>query len=103
IHNLKTAKAVTAPSKWIADVIRRDMHLNPHIVGWGVDTDEWQPGDNLGYVLWNKARVDAVSHPAPMQALAARANVPFISTFGEETENVKIIGRQTYEQMKRYV
>lgn len=105
IHNLRTAKAITAPSEWIADVIRRDMHISPHIVGWGVDTDEWTPvKDPHVYVLWNKARVDAVSDPTPMLQLAAKAhNALFLTTFGDGTPNVKTIGRQPYEVMKQHV
>lgn len=105
IHNLRTAKEITAPSHWIADVIRRDMHINPHVIGWGVDTDEWTPGDDKHvYVIWNKARVDDVSDPAPMLDLAARApNTLFLTTFGQGTPNVKTIGRQPYEIMKSYV
>lgn len=105
IHNLKTAKHIIAPSNWIADVIRRDMHIDPHIISWGVDVDEWLPGDNPHvYALWNKARVDKVSDPAPMLELAARAsNVPFLTTFGEGGANVKTIGRQPYEVMKNHI
>ena len=105
IANLRSAKIVTAPSEWIADVLRRDMHLSPEIVGWGVDVDEWQPVSDPGlYVLWNKARVDAVSDPAPMLQLAAQVpNMPFLTTFGEGGQNVKTIGRQPYEVMKNYV
>lgn len=105
INNLRTAKEITAPSNWIADVIRRDMHINPHIIGWGVDTEEWQPGDDKHvYVLWNKARVDNVSDPTPMLELAARAHdTLFLTTFGTGTPNVKTIGRQPYEMMKSYV
>lgn len=59
IHNLRTAKQIIAPSNWIADVIRRDMHIEPNVISWGVDTEEWKPGDNPHiYALWNKARVD---------------------------------------------
>jgi glycosyltransferase involved in cell wall biosynthesis len=105
IRNLKTAKAITAPSNWIADVIRRDMHISPHIIPWGVDTREWTPGEQPHvYALWNKARVDFVSDPTPMLQLAERAHtVPFLTTFGQGTPNVKTIGRQPYETMKGYV
>lgn len=105
IRNLRSAKIVTAPSEWIADVLRRDMHLSPEIVGWGVDVDEWEPVANPGlYCLWNKARVDAVSDPTPMLQLAKLVpNMPFLTTFGEGGENVKTIGRQPYEVMKNYV
>ncbi|MBA3867779.1 MAG: glycosyltransferase [Anaerolineae bacterium] len=105
IRNLKTAKAITAPSEWIADVLRRDMHVNPHVIGWGVDTQEWTPSPNpQGYVLWNKARVDHVSDPSPMIQLAGRMpKTLFLSTFGEGTPNIKTVGRQPYEVMKSYV
>lgn len=105
IQNLRTAKAVTAPSEWIADVLRRDMHLSPDVVGWGVNTDEWTPVENPHvYVIWNKARVDAISTPQPMLELAARAhNTLFLTTFGDGTPNVKTIGRQPYEVMKQHV
>lgn len=105
IRNLKTARIITAPSEWIADVIRRDMHVNPRVIGWGVDTDEWQPSASYqNYVIWNKARVDDVANPQVMLELAARAHdVLFLTTFGDGTPNVKTIGRQLYPVMKEYV
>ncbi|HSS98885.1 MAG TPA: methyltransferase domain-containing protein, partial [Terriglobales bacterium] len=81
IRNLRSAKIVTAPSEWIADVLRRDMHLSPEIVGWGVDVDEWTPVTDPGlYVLWNKARTDAVSDPAPSPPASAGRNRPGADT-----------------------
>lgn len=106
IRNLKTAYIITAPSQWIADVIRRDMHVEPRIIGWGVDVEEWTPTQphKPPYVIWNKARVDNVSNPQPMLDLAARAHdVLFMTTFGEGTANVMTIGRQPYEVMKQHV
>lgn len=105
IRNLRTAKAITAPSDWIAQVLRRDMHVNPHIIGWGVDTEEWTPGDKSHiYALWNKARVDWVCDPTPMVQLAAKSpHALFLTTFGTGTPNIKAIGRQPYEVMKQYV
>lgn len=105
IRNLKTAYSITAPSEWIADVLRRDMHVNPHIIGWGVDTDEWTPGDQPHvYALWNKARVDWVCDPTPMVQLAGKMpQALFLTTFGTGTPNIKTIGRQPYEVMKQYV
>jgi hypothetical protein len=105
IRNLKTAKAITAPSDWIADVLRRDMHVNPQIIPWGVDIDEFTPVPNpQGYVLWNKARVDHVCNPASMIELAGRMpQTLFMTTFGEGTPNIKVVGRQPYEVMKTYV
>lgn len=105
IENLRSAKQITVPSEWVADILRRDMHANPHVVGWGIEFDEWTPGDDLGYVLWNKTRDDGVCNPQPLLDLAAK--VPqqrFMATFGKDpTPNVKVIGRQKYETMRGMV
>src|SRR4030042_904635 len=37
IENLIHARAITVPSQWVADILRRDMHLDPHVVGWAID------------------------------------------------------------------
>ena len=105
IKNLKSAYVVTAPSQWIADVLRRDMHIEPHVIGWGVDTNEWTPPSEHGeYILWNKARTDNVSDPQIMLELAARAHDKlFLTTFGNGTPNIRTIGRQPYEVMKQHV
>lgn len=106
IRNLKSARIITAPSEWIADVIRRDMHVNPRVIGWGVDVEEWKPLEphTPPYVIWNKARTDNVSDPALMLKLAARAHdILFLTTFGNGTPNVMTIGRQPYEIMKQHV
>ena len=105
ISNLKSARIITAPSNWIADVLRRDLHVNPRIIPWGVDCEEWQPvKEHQDYVIWNKARVDNITNPQPMLELAARAHdVLFLTTFGEGTPNVKTVGRQPYAIMKEMV
>lgn len=105
IKNLKSARIVIAPSEWISMVIKRDMHIDPRIIPWGVDTDEWQPVKEHGnYVIWNKARVDNITNPQPMLELAARANdVLFLTTFGQGTPNVRTVGRQIYPVMKEMV
>lgn len=104
INNIRTAKAVTVPSEWVGDILRRDMHLNPRVIGWAIDPEEWQPGNNQGYVLWNKTRVDSVCDPKPMLELAQKAHdTLFLTTFGSGTPNVRAIGRQTYEVMRGHI
>lgn len=103
VSNLIGARAITVPSEWVADILRRDMHVSPHVVGWAIDADEWQPAEaHQGYVLWNKTRPDGVCNPEPMVKLAALANDQlFLSTFGEGvTPNVRVVGRQTRDMMK---
>ncbi len=96
------AQAVTAPSRWVAHAISRGMLVKPTVIYHGVDADAWQPTElALDYVLWNKARIDPVSDPADMQAVAALLpNIRFLSTYGQPTTNVLPIGVGTYEQIK---
>lgn len=99
------AKAVIAPSEWIADVLRRDLRIQPRVVGWGVNPEEWRHNEQPeGYVLWNKNRPDDVCTTEWVERLAeALPEVQFISTFGRERPNLKIIGRVDHSTMKAYI
>lgn len=104
IENLTRAKRITVPSQWVADILRRDMHVNPDVVGWAVDFPEWQDAADQGYVLWNKTRSEGICTPKPMQELARlRPNQQFVSTFGDTSGNVRVIGRQPFDKMKGFV
>lgn len=104
LRNIRQARQVTVPSEWVADILRRDMHINPHVIGWAIDHEDWEPGDNQGYVLWNKTRADGVCDPTPLLELAKRfPQQQFVTTFGEGGDNVRTIGRQIYAQMRNIV
>ena len=104
IDRLLEADAVTAPSKWVANAIRRGSLLDPEVVYHGVDTDHWTPGDSLGYVLWNKARADSVSDPKAVGVLAGMLpSVPFVSTFGPQHDNIQLTGAMPVQQMHQIV
>jgi glycosyltransferase involved in cell wall biosynthesis len=105
IESLVRANAITAPSQWVAHAITRGMLAQPTVVYHGVDADAWAHAETpLGYVLWNKARVDPVSDPAAMQRVAALLpDVPFVSTFGQDAPNVHLTGALPYEQMRPIV
>lgn len=102
VNSFMTARAVTAPSEWVADLLRRDCHIAPTVIPWAIDFDEWQPGENMGYVLWNKTRADPVCDPTPIVELARRVpGIRFLSTFGNNpTPNLRITGRQKFDVMK---
>jgi hypothetical protein len=101
IRNLREAKRITVPSSWVADLLRRDMHIDPDIVGWGIEPDEWSSGTNEGYVLWNKTRTDGVCSPQPLIDLAAKApQTLFLTTFGAGTPNIRTVGRQYFPVMQ---
>lgn len=106
VNNLIHAKAITVPSQWVADILRRDMHVDPDVIGWAIEPDEWSPPEQPGdYVLWAKTRTDGVCSPATMLKLAA--SMPqqrFLATFGDNpTPNVHVVGRQRFEVMQNYV
>lgn len=105
ITAVRRADHVTAPSEWVANVFRRGMWIDPTVLYHAVEPSEWEPQDQHGdYVLWNKTRVDPVCDSTPMNQVAARLpNIPFVSTYGMETENVKVIGTQPYEVGAEFV
>ncbi len=101
VENLIHARAITVPSQWVADILRRDLHVDPHVVGWAIDPDEWEPGDDQGFILWNKTRTDGVCTPQALIELAARApEHKFLTTFGSGSPNIRAIGRQTFDKMQ---
>lgn len=101
IANLRQAYAVTAPSEWVADILRRDMHLTPYVIGWAIEPAQWEIGQSQGYALWNKTRTDGVCDPAPLNWLAQQfPDTPFVTTFGDNLPNVTVTGRVPFDQMR---
>lgn len=104
VESMACAVAHTAPSEWVARALRRGMFVYPEVIYHGVDAEDWTPGGNGGYVLWNKARTDAVSNPVDMQSVAALLpSVRFVSTFGNATGNVKVTGQMPVGEMRNLV
>lgn len=107
IDSLRHAYAVTVPSEWVADALRRDMHLDPLVVPHGIDWQDWQHDyPNDGYVLWNKNRHADVCDPTPLIELVQRyPKVQFMSTLtvSNPPGNLTGIGIIAHEKMKRVV
>jgi glycosyltransferase involved in cell wall biosynthesis len=94
IDSLRRARAITVPSEWVAMPFRRDMRVNPAVIGHGLELAQWAPGENGGYVLWNKNRGGDVCDPTPAWALAERG-VRVVSTFapdGKRSNNLRVTG-----------
>lgn len=107
INALRHAKQITVPSEWVAESIRRDMRVNPHVIGHGIDYKLWhgKPGTS---VLWNKNRSQDVCDPLPVIALSTmRPTVSFISTFAKDgfqtPSNVNVIGLKPHAEMKSII
>ncbi|MDZ4247404.1 MAG: glycosyltransferase, partial [Dehalococcoidia bacterium] len=96
---MKRADHVTTPSEWVAYALKRGMLLRPTVLHHGIDPELWEPGTNKEYVLWNKARVDAISDPRPVNVLARMMpKIKFMSTFGQAASNVSLTGKKTFEE-----
>ena len=100
LWSAKIADAITVPSEWVGNVIRRHLGRVPVVIPHGVYLDEWTPPAQHGdYVWWDKGRTDAICDPGPMNAAAALLpDLRFVSTFGTVAPNVTITGKLTYEK-----
>lgn len=102
---LVKADAITVPSLWVRRAITRGILRRPTVIYHGVDYDDWKHRKQTqGYVLWNKGREDLISNPDDMQELAKlMPDVDFVSTFGEVSSNISIIGRVPAPKMKNVI
>lgn len=106
IATARRARALTVPSEWVAEPFRRDMRVRPRVIGHGIDLAEWAPGEDRGYVLWNKNRRSDVCSPLPAWELARRG-VRVWATFEPENkarpETLKVIGEQPADAMRETI
>lgn len=101
LESIRRADAVTAPSEWVAQNLRRHTARQVTVLPLGVILEDWELGENGGYVLWNKTRPDPVCDPAPLNALAAiLPETKFVTTFGDPAPNVTITGRLPFAEAR---
>lgn len=104
----RSARAITVPSQWVAETFRRDMRIQPEVIGHGVDatlvgTHNVLPDDpKTAYILWNKNRVDGVCDVTPALELAKRG-LPVVSTFGDPKMMQEITGVLPHSEMTELV
>lgn len=105
VETMRTAAAVTAPSKWVAYALARGMMIKAPVVYHGVDVAAWALSEKrTPYVLWNKTRPDPVCDPAIIDELVHMLpDVLFVSTFGQASPNLKVTGRLPYEEAKEHI
>jgi len=105
VEDLRWARAISVPSDWVAEILRRDMHLRPMVIGHGLDLSEWPEPESFkreAIVLWDKNRKGDVCDVAPVVELARlRPEVRFISTFGDPLPNLQVTGLIPFEELKR--
>jgi glycosyltransferase involved in cell wall biosynthesis len=101
VQGIKRAKIITSPSDWVSNSVMRGTLRTSHTLYHGVEVDEWVPVDKKPFALWAKNRVDSICSPKDMNKLAELIpGYQFISTFGNEADNVLIIGPQKLAAMK---
>jgi len=107
VESMRHAVAHTVPSKWVGDAVRRGGYWYPQVIYHGVEPSEFSPGAESGensYVLWNKARADYVSDPFDMLKVATMLlGRKFLTTIGNKTDNVTVIGVKPYTEMQKIV
>lgn len=101
----RQALAITVPSEWVSLPFKRDMRLTPHVIGHGIDLDEWGPGENKGYILWNKNRIDGTCWPDAPYELARRGHPVFstFSPFPKPLPSLTVTGPLAYDDMRQMV
>lgn len=106
IQALRRADKVVVPSEWVATTLRRDMRIEPAVIGHGVD-DSWVHTLPVGdYVLWNKNRNYDVCRPTAVNELAKRfPHQKFLTTFADPqpSPNIKVTGSMPFAEMKPLV
>lgn len=102
IDGMRRAEAVTSVSAWIAYILARGMWLDSEVIYNGITPSDWRPIPcEVPYVLWNKTRIDPVCDPSALDEVARRLpDTKFVSTFGEQRDNVKLTGRLPFNEAK---
>lgn len=106
IDAARRAVAIVVPSEWVAMPFKRDMRINPVVIGHGIDFAEWEVGQPQGYALWNKNRNFDVCNPQAPFELAKRG-VEVMTTFApqgvQHSKHLQVIGLQDQEQMRQII
>lgn len=103
------AREVTVPSEWVSRVFKRDFRINPHVIGHGIEWDEWQHEiETENWALWGKNRRSDGLNPMSISQLArAFPETKFLSTFTEPgmPGNVVSLGNHAlpWEEMKMLI
>lgn len=109
VNAMKMAVAHTVPSQWVGRAVRRGGFFYPEVIYHGVTAKDFTPAQGFeNFVIWNKARTDAVSDPTDMMRVAQiMPGTLFATTINHlpneaprSLPNVKVLGTMDYSHMK---
>jgi len=96
----RKARKITVPSTWVAEIFKREMRINPEVIGHGINLEEWKRGRNRQYILWNKNRISPACNPSAIIELH-KHGLPTVSTYGDE--GMDLVGVVAFEEMKTLI
>lgn len=108
IKAIMNADKIVVPSNYVAETFRRELRINPEIIGHGVNSDEWQSNESKdNYILWNKNRASKVCDPSFIDELSSlNPQYKFVTTFTKNdkvNKNVTVTGVVPFKEMKKLV
>jgi glycosyltransferase involved in cell wall biosynthesis len=97
MDTMMRARAVIVVSDWTAEIMRRDFHIQPHVVRNGIDVSKMHhAGDKYGFILWPKLGINPVCDPAPVKWLAGKCRDLQFCSVQELGGKVKSLGRMKH-------
>ena len=108
VDSIRHSRAVTVPSPWVGEILRRDMRFAPAVVPHGIDVAEWQHNkDNAGFVVAyakNRDGIDVCDSTMSVSLAKMCPDIHFAGTFGKNApSNYKVTGVIPYDTMKDMV
>lgn len=107
IESARRALQLTVPSEWVAMPFRRDMRIDPAVIGHGIDLEDWKPAKaRMRYVLWNKTRIGDVCSPTPAYELAKRGIETVVCVPPADVplpNKMQVIGILPHKEMRKWV
>ena len=107
LESIREAHVVTVPSQWVARSLQRELHLDPVVLGHGINAQQISSTEPSGhYVLWNKNRIGDACTPDAVGVLARRfPERAFHTTLWNQSKlpNVHVLGLLDHTDMLRTV
>jgi hypothetical protein len=92
INYVMTARQIIACGSISAELMRRDLHIDPVVIHNGVDFREIKTGGKRdGYILWPKLSCNPTCDPAPLKWMADHTPHP-LASMAKVADNVAYLG-----------